>query len=72
LRPGTAVRIVQSTKLPTVATPQRGQLGLVIDFYTHPLYAKGFETDLTEGNWYSVMVGGEVRRFREDFLEGVS
>jgi hypothetical protein len=69
MRPGAVVRVVQSKRLPDAATLHLGQIGLVVDFYTHPLYTKGYETDLTQGNWYTVMVDGKIKCFRGDYLE---
>jgi hypothetical protein len=69
VKPGAVVRVVRSKRLPDASSPHVGQLGLVVDFYTHPLYTKGWETDLTHGNWYTVMVDGKIEQFREDYLE---
>jgi hypothetical protein len=69
VRPGAVVRVVQSKRLPDLPPLHVGQLGLVVDFYTHPLYSKGLETDLTRGNWYTVMVDGKLNPFRDDYLE---
>ena len=69
MRPGAVVRVVQSKRLPDLPPLHVGQLGLVVDFDTHPLYSKGLETDLTRGNWYTVMVDGKLNPFRDDYLE---
>ena len=69
MRPGAVVRVVQSKRLPDDPALPVGQFGLVVAFYTHPLFQKGYETDLTQGNWYTVMVGGKLERFRDDYLE---
>ena len=69
MKPGAVVRVVQSKRLPDNPPLHLGQFGLVVDFYTHPLFQKGHETDLTQGSWYTVMVGGKLERFRDDYLE---
>ena len=63
MRPGDSVMIIQSKRAPA-SSPHLGQLGLVIEEFDHP--DAGWNDT---GDWYTVLVGGDFHRFRDDYLE---